>query len=129
MYIVGIFVDYVWNPYIPEIDGLPLRLAASVLSVVVFSVGGAIYLSANHGPGPRDGLMMAIYMKNKVSLRRVRTILEISVLLVGYLMGGPVGVGTVFFAFMVGPILQGTLQILPKLPIRLDRTEILDREK
>ncbi len=126
MYVVGVFVDHIWNPIFPEIEGLVLRVVFSVLSIIIFAVGGAIYLSANHGPGPRDGLMMAIYMRNKVSLRRVRTIIEVSVLAIGWTMGGPVGVGTLFFAFLVGPTLQYTLELLPRLPVRLDRTTILE---
>ena len=125
MYLVGVFVDQVWNPYFPEINGFALRFGASILSILIFAVGGAVYLSANHGPGPRDGLMMAIYMRNKISLRRVRSVIEFSVLIVGWLLGGPIGIGTLMFAFLVGPILQYSLEILPRLPIRLDRTTIL----
>lgn len=126
MYVVGFFVDQICNPYFPEINGFAFQFGASILSIVLFAVGGAIYLSANQGPGPRDGLMMAIYLRYEISLRRVRTVIEFVVLIAGWLLGGPVGIGTLFFAFLVGPILQYSLEILPRLPIRLDRATILN---
>ena len=125
MYIVGIYVDYFFFPRIHDFEGMLAQFLACIGSIIIFSIGGAVYLSANQGPGPRDGLMMAIYMRTKFSLRKVRTILEVFVLAVGWLMGGPVGIGTILFAFLVGPILQFSLAILPRLPVRIDRISVL----
>ncbi len=78
-----------------------------------FSV--AVYVGARLGPGPRDGLMTGLSRVTGNSIRRVRTMMEISVLVVGWLLGGSVGIGTVLYALAVGPITQF---FLPRLAYR-----------
>jgi len=128
MYIVGIYVDYLFFPYIQYFNGFIIQFAVCLGSVVIFSIGSAVYLSADLGAGPRDSLMMAIFMRTQFSLRKVRTFLEVTVLIIGWLMGGPVGIGTVLFAFLVGPILQANLAFFPHLPFRLNRGDILNQK-
>lgn len=126
MYIFGFYIDYIWFSRMPDFNGFAIQFLVCAGSIVVFGIGSAIYLSADQGPGPRDGLMMALYMRiRSQSLRIVRTGMEAIVLAAGWLLGGPVGIGTALFVFLVGPVLQSTLSILPRLPIRLDRAEIL----
>jgi uncharacterized membrane protein YczE len=71
-------------------------------SVMVIGIGSALYLSTNLGPGPRDGLMTGLHKKLGISLVYVRLSIEVPVLIVGWLMGGDVGVGTAFFALTIG---------------------------
>lgn len=85
--------------------------------VVVCAFATALYVGAQLGPGPRDGLMTGFARRTGWSIRRVRTIIEVSVLVVGVLLGGTVGVGTIVFAFGVGPVTQFFLRYLV---VRLD---------
>ncbi|MEJ1087016.1 hypothetical protein WDU99_01650 [Microbacterium sp. Mu-80] len=81
--------------------GAPMFFAGLVL--LAFATG--LYISADFGPGPRDGLMTGLVARTGKPVWLVRTALEGSVLVIGFLLGGPVGVGTVLFAFGVGPLI------------------------
>lgn len=94
---------------IPAFDGLALRSAALVASIVVNGYAGALYIGAGLGPGPRDGLMTGLARRTGWSLRLVRTGIELTVLVSGWLLGGTVGVGTVLYAFAIGPLVQAFL--------------------
>jgi uncharacterized membrane protein YczE len=82
--------------------------AWSVAGVVVISVSGGVYIGAGLGTGPRDGLMTGL-VERGYPLRTVRTVLELTVLVIGWFLGGNVGFGTVLFAVTVGPILHFVL--------------------
>ena len=75
----------------------------SILSVMLVGIGSGIYLVANLGPGPRDGLMTGLTKITNLPIALVRACLEISVVIVGWYLGGTVGVGTLIFAFGIGP--------------------------
>jgi uncharacterized membrane protein YczE len=91
---------------------LPLRVAALLGGVVVCAFATALYVGAQLGPGPRDGLMTGLARRTGWSIRRVRTLLEVGVLAIGIALGGTVGVGTVLFAFGVGPLTQFFLRFM-----------------
>ena len=74
--------------------------------IALVALGGGLYLGARLGPGPRDGLMTGLHARTGRSLRLVRTVIEVSALVAGYLLGGTVGVGTVAFALLIGPGVQ-----------------------
>jgi uncharacterized membrane protein YczE len=93
----------------PPVDALALRLAAMLGGVLVIAVGSGLYLSTDLGPGPRDGLMTGVHHRFGWSIRRSRTLVELSVLALGWLLGGTVGIGTVVFALGIGPLVQITL--------------------
>src|SRR5690606_10716462 len=93
-----------------------VMLAGGVL-LVGFASG--LYIGANLGPGPRDGLMTGI-AKFGPSIRLTRTVLEVSVLMIGWLLGGTFGVGTVAFALLMGPLVQF---FLPRLEVRTEEVE------
>ena len=76
---------------------------AAILGVIVTGFGGAIYLIANLGPGPRDGVMTGLQSVTQMPIFAVRSALEIAVIAAGWLLGGTVGLGTVLFAFGIGP--------------------------
>lgn len=96
---------------LPELSGLPIRIGALVVAIVVNGVAGAMYIGAGLGPGPRDGLMTGLARRTGWSLRVVRTGIELSVLAIGWLLGGTVGVGTVIYAFAIGPLVQAFLPL------------------
>lgn len=101
---VGTFVN-LGLAWLPVVEGLGLRSAMLVAGTVGFSLGTAMYIGAALGPGPRDGLMTGIARRG-YSVRAARTFIEIVALLVGWLLGGVVGVGTVVFSLAVGPLVQ-----------------------
>ncbi|MEY2467891.1 MAG: hypothetical protein QOF21_589 [Actinomycetota bacterium] len=105
--VIGLSINaFLLVPFHPR-DTLA-RYAACVLGVIVISVGGGVYIGAGLGTGPRDGLMTGLVARG-YPLRTVRTLLELGVLVIGWVLGGNVGFGTVLFAFTVGPILHFVL--------------------
>jgi len=98
-------------------DSLPARWAYLLGGVVVCAFATALYVGAQLGPGPRDGLMTGLARRTGWSIRWVRTVIELTVLVIGVLLGGVVGVGTVVFALGVGPLTQFFLRYLV---VRLD---------
>jgi len=92
-------------PVLPEPGAIAVRTTLMVLGVVAFGLGTGLYIGAGLGPGPRDGLMTGIAARGH-SLRLVRTAIELSVLVVGWALGGSVGLGTAVFALTIGPLVQ-----------------------
>jgi len=99
---------------VPAPHGLPWRVAVLVGAVVLNGLATGAYIGAGLGPGPRDGLSTGIAARG-VPLRRVRTVVEVAVLALGWLLGGSVGVGTVLYALAIGPI---THLSVPALQLR-----------
>ncbi|MDP1795402.1 MAG: hypothetical protein Q8K63_14785 [Acidimicrobiales bacterium] len=93
------------------------RYVWSVVGVVIISASGGIYIGAGLGTGPRDGVMTGLVAKG-YPLRTVRTLIELSVLVIGWLLGGTIGFGTVLFAVTVGPILHFVLHKADRGPYR-----------
>jgi uncharacterized membrane protein YczE len=91
---------------LPPVEGLAFQVAALIASIVVNGFAGALYIGAGLGPGPRDGLMTGLARRTGWSLRLVRTGIELTVLALGWALGGTVGVGTLLYAFGIGPIVQ-----------------------
>jgi uncharacterized membrane protein YczE len=96
---------------LPTPPDLAPQLAMMALGVVTIGVSSGLYLSTDLGAGPRDGLMTGLHHRFGFSIRRARTGLELTVLVVGFLLGGTVGLGTVVFALAIGPIVQWSLGI------------------
>ncbi len=102
---VGLAVDFgLW--LIPEPSGWPLRITLLITGIVLNGVAGATYIGSQFGPGPRDGLMTGLAHRTGRSLRLIRSGIEITVLIIGFLLGGTVGVGTVAYALAIGPLVQ-----------------------
>lgn len=96
---------------IPVIEGQPQQLLVMLLGVVTIAVGSGLYLASDLGPGPRDGLMTGLHYRFGWSIRRARTGIELTVLCVGFLAGGTIGLGTVVFALGIGPLVQVMLRV------------------
>jgi uncharacterized membrane protein YczE len=97
-----------WLSTWPELHSTAARWAALPASVALLGLGCGIYLGAGMGPGPRDGLMTGLAARG-LSIRTARTVVEVSAMCTGALLGGTVGVGTVVMALGLGPIVQVTL--------------------
>ena len=92
-----------------------LKYLLAIFSVMLVGIGSGIYLVANLGPGPRDGLMTGLTKMTNLPIALVRACLEISVVIVGWYLGGTVGVGTLIFAFGIGPCVAFGLFIVNKI--------------
>ncbi|WP_240163469.1 YczE/YyaS/YitT family protein [Mycolicibacterium sphagni] len=95
-------------------ESMPVRIAMMLAAVVLNAVATVLYVGAGLGPGPRDGLMTGLVARTGISVRLVRTAIEATVLTAGWLLGGSVGVGTVIYAFGIGPMVQLVLRLTPK---------------
>lgn len=91
---------------LPQQLGFPARIGLLAGGILLNGLSVALYVGARYGPGPRDGLMTGMSAATGRSLRSVRTLIEVAVLAVGWLLGGGVGVGTVLYALAVGPVTQ-----------------------
>ena len=101
----------------PRPTSLATRIVMMISAVVLNGMAGAIYIGSQLGPGPRDGLMTGLAARTGRSLRLVRIGIELTVLVIGVLLGGTVGVGTVLYAFTIGPLVQFFLRFtIVRLP-------------
>ncbi|MBA4711061.1 MULTISPECIES: hypothetical protein [Citrobacter] len=91
---------------IPGFESLLTRSGLLVAAVILNALATSLYIGAGFGAGPRDGLMTGIHARTGWPVRRIRTAIEVSVLLIGWLLGGTVGVGTVLYALAIGPLIQ-----------------------
>lgn len=94
---------------LPGAQGLPGRLGLMLGGVLLNGLAGALYIGAQLGPGPRDGLMTGISRRTGRSLRLVRTAIELTVVAIGWVLGGVVGIGTLLYALAIGPLTQALL--------------------
>lgn len=102
-------------PWLPRFDSLVLSVAEAAAGVIVTGIGGGIYLIANLGPGPRDGLMTGLQRLTGFPIAAVRSAIEISAVLLGWSLGGVVGIGTLLFAFGIGPCVAASMYGLQRL--------------
>ena len=105
---------------IPAPESLWTRVPLLVVGIVLNGIAGGLYIGSQLGPGPRDGLMTGFARRTGLSIRLVRTTIEVVVLAVGWLLGGPVGLGTVLYAVTIGPLVQF---FLPRLTVDLTPAE------
>jgi len=94
---------------IPEQSELWVRILLFIAGLVLLAVATGLYIGARFGPGPRDGLMTGIHHRWGVKIWIVRTSIEVVVLSIGWILGGNVGVGTVAFALLIGPMVNITM--------------------
>lgn len=99
------------------IDGLPARTVVMLVAVLLNGVATAAYIGAQLGRGPRDGLMTGLHRRTGLSIRLVRTGLEVSVVAIGLVLGGTAGLGTLVYALAIGPVTQA---LLPRFVVALD---------
>ncbi|QED48073.1 YczE/YyaS/YitT family protein [Cytobacillus dafuensis] len=114
MVLLGLFIDF-FNWLLPPIDSLIGESLVFMLGVILLGYGIGLYVSADLGAGPRDSFMLLIVEKTGWSIPWVRNGIEVFVLLIGWLLGGPIGIGSVFIAFGLGPILGISIPQCKKL--------------
>ena len=111
--IIAIMIDLCIK-YVPTPSNYIHQLLLAIISVVMVGIGGGIYLVSNLGAGPRDGLMIGLQKLTNFPIAAVRGTLEISVVSIGWYLGGTVGVGTLLFAFGIGPCVALGLYLVDK---------------
>ena len=111
--IIGLMID-VCIKFVPIPENYDSQVFLAIIAVLIVGLGGGIYLVANLGAGPRDGLMIGLQKKTNLPIAAVRATLEITVMSIGWYLGGTVGVGTLLFAFGIGPAVALSLYIVGK---------------
>ena len=112
--IIGIMID-ICIKFVPTPEDFISQIFLAVAAVLVVGLGGGIYLVANLGAGPRDGLMVGLQKKTNLPIALVRGAIEITVMSVGWYLGGIVGLGTLLFAFGIGPAVALGLFLVGKI--------------
>jgi uncharacterized membrane protein YczE len=102
---------------------LPLQAGMFFLGILIQGIATAVYIGVDAGAGPRDSLMLAIHRTTGVSIRVARGAIEILVVLIGWLLGGPLGIGTVVFALLIGPSVQWAFKLFNVQPHKPERAE------
>lgn len=111
--LIGIVIDLTLLVFPDDVDSLWIRWALLLGGILIIAIGTGLYIGVGLGPGPRDGLMTGLGAKG-VPIGVARVAIEVTVLGLGYVLGGTVGIGTVIFAFGVGPLVQF---LLPRLSL------------
>ena len=111
--------DFSTNSYL-------LNILTGILGVLFVGLGSGIYLIANLGPGPRDGLMTGLQRITNFPIAWVRASIEISVVILGWILGGTVGLGTLIFAFGIGPAVALGLYLTNKISLELSKNDKTD---
>ena len=112
--IIALMID-ICIKFVPTPSDYIYQLILATLSVLIVGIGGGIYLVSNLGAGPRDGLMIGLQKMSNLPIAAVRATLEITVVSVGWYLGGTVGIGTLLFAFGIGPCVALGLFLVDKI--------------
>lgn len=116
MVFFGLFIDLcLWLDFIPHFAELWQRWLLFLLGLMINSIGIGMYISPRLGAGPRDSLMLALHEKTGWSIQAVRVLIEVVVVIAGWLMDGPVAWGTILIALLTGPMIQWTIPFWEKL--------------
>ena len=107
----------------PVKDNFILQMAMLLIAILLMGLASAIYIGVDAGAGPRDSLMLAVKRVSGWSLHRARGSIEVIVVLLGWVLGGPIGIGTVVFALLIGLSVQGWFRLLNVKPHQTDDTE------
>lgn len=107
MLLIGLFMDLIiWSELVPRVDPYPLRVLWLLLAAVVLGIGSAMYIKAGFGAGPRDSFMLAVIRRTGLRVGRVRWMMEFGAVVIGALLGGAFGIGTLLFALAAAPSVE-----------------------
>jgi uncharacterized membrane protein YczE len=109
--VIGACLD-LFLGWLPEVDAMAGRIGLLLAGIVINGVASSAYIGASFGAGPRDGLMTGLVRRTGGSVRVIRTGIEVSVVIIGWILGGNLGLGTVLFALSIGPIIHVSLPAL-----------------
>lgn len=122
LFVVGIFVDFfLWLDFLPKATNSWIDIIVIVCGIVIMGIGGGLYNSVALGAGPRDGFMLSISDKTGYSIRSVRITIELFVLVIGLLIGGPVFIFSILFTFIQSPVFQFSYERLTNFLKRLEQ--------
>ena len=122
---IGPWEDF-WLSIIPPVyNNLPLQSGMLLLAIFLMGLASAIYIGVDAGAGPRDSMMLAIKRTTGISIRAARAIIEMTVVTLGWLLGGPVGIGTLVYALLVGPSVQLGFKIFNVQPHKPIEPEVI----
>jgi uncharacterized membrane protein YczE len=96
---------------LPDVRALTVRVPLLLAGIVLNGAATGLYIAANFGPGPRDGLMTGLHRRTGRSVRLIRTAVEVAVVATGFALGGTVGAGTLLYALSIGPLVQLFLRV------------------
>jgi uncharacterized membrane protein YczE len=96
---------------LPQVQSIAVRIVFLSLGILLNAVATGLYIGAGFGAGPRDGMALGVARVSGRSIRLVRTIIEVTVLSVGWVLGGTVGIGTLAYALLIGPLCQFFLRV------------------
>ena len=111
--IISIVID-VSLPYLPTPESFILQILQVIIGVIIVGIGSGFYLISNLGPGPRDGLMTGLQKITNLPIALIRAMIEISAVVSGWYLGGVVGLGTIMFAFGIGPSVSAGLYFVSR---------------
>ena len=115
MLLIGVFTDLLL-PVIPDAASMAVAITYFAAAIPLVGLASGLSIGAGFGHGPRDGLMMALTLRTGWSVRRIRTLIEMSVLVLGWLMGGTVGIGTIIVTLTIGHSVQWGLRLFDAVP-------------
>ena len=117
---LNLFLDWIGTPA----DNFPLQIGMFLSGILIQGIATAVYIGVDAGAGPRDSLMLAIHRTTGVSIRLARGSIEVIVVLIGWLLGGPLGFGTVIFALLIGPSVQWAFRLFKVHPHAQQQAEV-----
>lgn len=122
---IGLWED-LFLGLIPSIEhNVVVQLLMLLAAIITMGIASALYIGVDAGAGPRDSLMLAVYRTTNLSIRLGRAIIEIVVVFVGWMLGGPLGLGTVIFALLIGPSVQWAFKLF-KVQTHQPETEVVE---
>ena len=112
--IIAVTIDLT-VPLIPQSGSYAISLLQVFTGILLIAIGSSMYLTANLGPGPRDGWMTGLQRVSGIPIGRVRISIEVSVLIIGIFLGGKFGIGTLLFAIAIGPVVASCLAVAGRI--------------
>lgn len=110
--LVGFFLNFILSVnIIPHFENIGARILLLIIGIILMGIGSGMYVASKVGAGPRDGMTLFLARRFSISVRLARTILEISALTIGWLIGGPVSIGTFISVPLIGPVMQASLKV------------------
>lgn len=120
---IGLWED-MFLGMIPSVENhLLIQSSMLLASILTMGIATAIYIGVDAGAGPRDSLMLAVHRTTNLSIRLGRALIEIIVVAVGWILGGPLGAGTVIFALLIGPSVQWAFRLFNVQPLKSEMVE------
>lgn len=127
MVLIGSFLDLLLSiNLIPVIDNAVLGILVLIAGLYVISIGSYFYIGSGFGAGPRDGLMVALARKIKLPIGIIRSVIELTATILGWILGGMLGIGTVISGFAIGFCIQSTFGLLHFDPTKIVHATLID---